>query len=77
VDNLEGAGLKNLVKDIPDNEQYSTNEYGNGQAWTHIMVSEYFCPGAVGEYIHVNSEFPLAGIKYDPMVACIQFDERA
>jgi hypothetical protein len=39
----------------------------------HIFVGEDFCPGAFGEYVHVNSEFEDKIVNWDPMVACINF----
>jgi predicted extracellular nuclease len=72
--NLAGAALKNLAYDIPQNERYSYIFQGNAQVLDHIFVSEDMCPGAVGEYIHVNAEFAYSDAQasdHDPMVACI------
>jgi hypothetical protein len=78
VVNLEGAKLKNLVDDIHYDERYSVinREYsGSSEAWDHILVSEFFCPGATAEYIHINAEFYNEDVStggfYDPMLACI------
>jgi hypothetical protein len=69
--NLETAALKNLLEDIPDDERYSVIEQGNAQAWDYIFVSDFFCPGGTGEYVHVNSEFLNPISSHDPMVACL------
>jgi hypothetical protein len=69
--NLEKAALKNLLEDVPDNERYSVIDQGNSQAWDYIFVSDFFCPGGTGEYVHVNTEFLNPISSHDPMVGCL------
>jgi hypothetical protein len=72
IKTLEGTPLKNLAEDIRNRERYSVVDYdGVAQAWDYIMVSEEFCLGSTGEYIHVNAEF-YGGRFFDPMVGCIK-----
>jgi predicted extracellular nuclease len=71
IRNLEGAGLKNLVKDMPENERYNANGNIGAVAFDYILVGQDLCTGTFGEYIRVNSEFFVGPSFHDPMVACI------
>jgi hypothetical protein len=73
IENLEGTPLKNLVKDLPYDERYSTIVQGASQAWDYIFVSEFFCAGASANYARINSEF-YGETPYDPMLACLEID---
>jgi uncharacterized protein len=67
---LEDAGLHDLVKDLPANEQYTYVFDGNSQAIDHILVGGALT--AVGrdyDAVHVNAEFVSQVSDHDPQVA--------
>jgi predicted extracellular nuclease len=66
---LEGAGLHDLVKDLPVTEQYTYVFDGNSQAIDHILVGGSLA-GVARDYdvVHVNSEFAVQTSDHDPQV---------
>jgi predicted extracellular nuclease len=67
---LEGAGLTNLMKTLPENEQYSYVFDGNSQVLDQILVSkELLTPEPEYDSVHVNAEFTDQASDHDPQVA--------
>jgi uncharacterized protein len=70
---LEGAGLHDLVKDLPADEQYTYVFGGNSQAIDHILVGGPLQTVARDyDVVHVNSEFVDQVSDHDPQVASFQ-----
>lgn len=67
---LEDAGLANLMKTLPENEQYSYVFDGNSQVLDQILVSkELLTPRAEYDSVHVNAEFADQASDHDPQIA--------
>ena len=67
---LEGAGLANLMKTLPAEEQYSYVFDGNSQVLDQILVSkELLTPGPEYDSVHVNAEFSDQASDHDPQIA--------
>jgi len=67
---LEGAGLSNLMKTLPAEEQYSYVFDGNSQVLDQILVSkELLTPGPEYDSVHVNAEFADQASDHDPQIA--------
>ena len=66
---LEGAGLANLMKTLPAEEQYSYVFDGNSQVLDQILVSRSLA-STRPEYdsVHVNAEFPDQASDHDPQI---------
>ena len=70
VNNLESAGLANLVETLPHNERYTYNFEGNAQVLDHILVSGNLFNKLDGfDVVHINSEFVDQDSDHDPSVA--------
>jgi predicted extracellular nuclease len=70
---LEGAGLHDLVKTLPENEQYTYDFDGNSQAIDHILLGGNLFEHAPFAYdaVHVNAEFPNHASDHDPQVVLL------
>ena len=67
---LEGAGLTNLMKTLPADEQYSYVFDGNSQVLDQILVSnELLTPAPEYDSVHVNAEFADQASDHDPQIA--------
>jgi predicted extracellular nuclease len=67
---LEGSGLANLMKTLPENEQYSYVFDGNSQVLDQILVSkELLTPEPEYDSVHVNAEFADQASDHDPQIA--------
>ena len=67
---LEGAGLANLMKTLPENEQYSYVFDGNSQVLDQILVTkELLTPNPEYDSVHVNAEFADQASDHDPQIA--------
>jgi uncharacterized protein len=67
---LEGAGLTNLMKTLPAEEQYSYVFDGNSQVLDQILVSkELLTPAPEYDSVHVNAEFADQASDHDPQIA--------
>src|SRR5439155_15072333 len=57
---LEAGGLDDLVKTLPEDEQYTYDFDGNSQAIDHILLGGNLFEHATFAYdaVHVNAEFP-------------------
>jgi uncharacterized protein len=67
---LEGAGLANLMKTLPAEEQYSYVFDGNSQVLDQILVSEeLLTPAPEYDSVHVNAEFADQASDHDPQIA--------
>ena len=68
---LEAAGLRNLTKQLPENERYSFVFEGNAQALDHVLVSEPLAGDAHYAIVHTNSEYRAAdrASDHDPVLA--------
>ena len=67
---LEDAGLANLMKTLPENEQYSYVFDGNSQVLDQILVSkELLTPKPEYDSVHVNAEFADQASDHDPQIA--------
>jgi hypothetical protein len=70
---LEAAGLHDLVKDLPVDEQYTYVFDGNSQAIDHILVGGSLLQVPRDyDVVHVNSEFVDQVSDHDPQVASFQ-----
>jgi hypothetical protein len=69
---LEGAGLHDLVKDLPVSEQYTYVFAGNSQAIDHILVGGSLT-GVDRDYdvVHVNSEFSTQVSDHEPQIVSL------
>lgn len=65
---LEHAGLHNLHRSGPPQDNYSYIHEGNAQALDHILVSPSLAAKAEYDVVHVNVEFPadMRGSDHDP-----------
>jgi uncharacterized protein len=70
---LESAGLHDLVKTLPENEQYTYDFDGNSQAIDHILLGGNLFAHAPFAYdaVHVNAEFPNHASDHDPQVVLL------
>jgi hypothetical protein len=67
---LEDAGLANLMKTLPAEEQYSYVFDGNSQVLDQILVSEeLLTPAPEYDSVHVNAEFNPQASDHDPQIA--------
>src|SRR5262249_48325525 len=67
---LEGAGLHDLVKDLPVDEQYTYVFDGNSEAIDHILVGGALANVARDyDVVHVNSEYVDQVSDHEPQVA--------
>jgi predicted extracellular nuclease len=67
---LEDAGLANLMKTLPAEEQYSYVFDGNSQVLDQILVSkELLTPKPEYDSVHVNAEFADQASDHDPQIA--------
>lgn len=70
-----GAGLVDLPRTLPANQQYGYSYEGNSEMLDHILVSRGLTPpGALVDYdiVHVNSEFHDQVSDHDPQVVRIR-----
>jgi predicted extracellular nuclease len=70
---LEAAGLHDLVKTLPLNEQYTYDFDGNSQAIDHILLGGNLFEHASFAYdaVHVNAEFADRASDHDPQVVLL------
>jgi predicted extracellular nuclease len=70
---LEAAGLHDLVKTLPLNEQYTYDFDGNSQAIDHTLLGGNLFDHASFAYdaVHVNAEFADKASDHDPQVVLL------
>ena len=70
---LETAGLHDLVKSLPVNEQYTYDFDGNSQAIDHTLLGGNLFDHASFAYdaVHVNAEFADKASDHDPQVVLL------
>ena len=70
---LEAGGLHDLVKTLPEDEQYTYDFDGNSQAIDHILLGGNLFEHATFAYdaVHVNAEFPNHASDHDPQVVLL------
>jgi hypothetical protein len=70
---LEAAGLHDLVKTLPVNEQYTYDFDGNSQAIDHTLLGGNLFAHAPFAYdaVHVNAEFADKASDHDPQVVLL------